>query len=77
MNQTTSIDPLLPNVSDDPRITSNGRKLVKLHGGGRNTVSFDPKSTLVRPDMRIIVGKATPKIDRVLKHDVDLIYYII
>ena len=28
----------------------------RLQGGARNTESFDPKSTLVRPEMRIIIG---------------------
>jgi len=66
----------LPEVTDDPRITKDGRKLAKVHGGGRNTESFDPKSTIVRPDMRIIVEKPAEKIKRVLKHDVSPANYI-
>ena len=52
-------------------LTSGGRRLRPLkfffhsvsaphrahtQGGARNTESFDPKSTLVRPDMRVIIG---------------------
>lgn len=43
---------------DDPRILNpeDKGKAQKKRGAGRNTESFDPKSTLVRPEMRIIVG---------------------
>jgi hypothetical protein len=40
-----------------------------MKGGGRNTESFDPKSTLVRPDMRIIVGPNRPVLEKKIKHD--------
>jgi hypothetical protein len=39
-------------------------------GTGRNTESFDPQSTLVRPDVRVVVGNPTqPKYNKPLKHD--------
>ena len=42
---------------DDPtkRITKKANK----NGNGRNTESFDPASTIVRPDIRVWVGKLT------------------
>eukprot|EP00605_Chrysophyceae_sp_TOSAG23-4_P000597 GSChrysophyteH1.ASY1.ANO1.674.1 assembled CDS len=40
-----------------------------MKGGGRNTESFDPKSTLVRPGMRIIVGQNKEEYGKPLKHD--------
>ena len=62
-------DPELRPLADDPRIDSNGIKHRKERGGARNTESFDPASTLVRPDMRIIVGPQTERFGRSLKHD--------
>ena len=63
-------DDLLRNVDDDPRIDEKvGEKAAKVKGGGRNTESFDPKSTLVRPEMRIIVGPSQPILGRKIKHD--------
>ena len=59
----------LDNVKDDPRVDRDGYKMVKAKGGGRNTESFDPKSTLVRPDMRIMVGPNRETLDRRIKHD--------
>ena len=44
-------DDKLPALKDDPRINAGGvkegGKAVKAKGGGRNTESFDPRSTLV------------------------------
>jgi hypothetical protein len=57
-------DPLLPQKEDDPR---TGKK-IKTKGAGRNTESFDPKSTLVRPDMRIIVGPNVETYKKKIKH---------
>jgi len=62
------LDGALPDKHDDPRIR-DGKKLVKIRGAGRNTESFDPKSTIVRPEMRILVQQPTQKIQTVLKHD--------
>jgi hypothetical protein len=59
----------LNDLVDDPRIGKSGQKHAKARGGGRNTESFDPKSTLVRPDMRIIVGPNRECLDRKIKHD--------
>ena len=46
--------------TEDPRVLEGGPekkiKLAKQNGQGRNTESFDPRSTLVRPDMRILMG---------------------
>mmetsp|Transcript_28821 Transcript_28821/g.59150 ORF Transcript_28821/g.59150 Transcript_28821/m.59150 type:complete len:643 (-) Transcript_28821:534-2462(-) len=53
---------------EDPtkRITKN----AKRKGSGMNTESFDPASTLVRPDLRIWVGSRDSKVyERKLKHD--------
>mmetsp|Transcript_3779 Transcript_3779/g.5866 ORF Transcript_3779/g.5866 Transcript_3779/m.5866 type:complete len:428 (+) Transcript_3779:83-1366(+) len=58
-------DPLLPSIQDDPR----DGKTIKTKGAGRNTESFDPKSTLIRPHMRVIVGPNTEQYNGVLKHD--------
>jgi hypothetical protein len=57
-------------LSDDPRVDKHTNiKVVKRTGGGRNTESFDPKSTLVRPDMRILIAPNQPVLDQVIKHD--------
>lgn len=61
------IDPLLPVVNDDPR--SEDKTRIRTKGGGRNSVSFDPKSTLVRPEMRVIVGPKREVLNKPLKHD--------
>jgi hypothetical protein len=58
-------DPLLPPLNDDPR---DGKR-IKKKGKGRNTESFDPSTTLVRPDMRILVGPNADTYGSVLKHD--------
>jgi len=66
-------DPNLPVVNDDPRGTDPTRKLTSKassRGHGRNTESFDPASTLVRPDLRIQLGNPTDRTyQRLLKHD--------
>eukprot|EP00035_Acanthoeca_spectabilis_P019196 m.416627 g.416627 ORF g.416627 m.416627 type:complete len:419 (-) comp16830_c1_seq28:59-1315(-) len=55
-------------VNDDPRSgrafrqTTHGRK-------GRNTESFDPRSTFVRPDFRVRIGPNVPRYNKPLKHD--------
>ena len=56
-------------IKDDPRVREDGHKVVKIKGGGRNTESFDPASTLVRPSMRIIVGSNREVYGKPLKHD--------
>ena len=63
-----AIDTKLVPLNDDPRVI-NGKKQSKTKGGGRNTESFDPRSTLVRPDMRIICGPNRPVFGKKLKHD--------
>ena len=56
--QPTCVDPNLAVKDDDPRVR-NGRKHTRIKGAGRNTESFDPRDSLVRPDMRIIVEQPT------------------
>ena len=65
---------MLPPKGDDPRIRDDGKKdtkvkVQKAKGGGRNTESFDPASTLVRPSMRIVVGPNRAVFDKPIKHD--------
>ncbi|KAG7342962.1 hypothetical protein IV203_020907 [Nitzschia inconspicua] len=68
-------DEKLPdNIQRDPR--GNGGILERMtqkatkRGNGRNTESFDPRSTLVRPDVRVLVGNPQhDKFRKPLKHD--------
>jgi hypothetical protein len=67
-------DRLPSNVQKDPRgngsILSRMTKKAAERGVGRNTESFDPRSTLVRPDVRVQIGNPTrAKYSNVLKHD--------
>ncbi|RHY01269.1 hypothetical protein DYB36_004105 [Aphanomyces astaci] len=64
-------DPNLPAVNDDPRVGTVLPCTIKALKGntGRNTESFDPASTLVRPSMRVVVGPKKRVFDKVLKHD--------
>ncbi|CAD7946523.1 unnamed protein product [Amoebophrya sp. A120] len=59
-------DPDLPVLNDDPRPQD---RQVNLHKKGRNTESFDPKSTLVRPDLRVFIGNRGEVLKKRLKHD--------
>ena len=70
-NRALNKDGKLGHTDDDPRVDKSrgGRKIAKVRGGGRNTESFDPKSTFVRPDLRIIVGPNRPVLNKTLKHD--------
>ncbi len=65
------LDQNLGEIKDDPRILNpeDKGKAQKKRGAGRNTESFDPKSTLVRPSMRVIVGPNRPVLDKEIKHD--------
>ncbi|GMH99545.1 hypothetical protein TrVE_jg3898 [Triparma verrucosa] len=48
------------------RITQTAKK----NGNGCNTESFDPASTLVRPDFRVVFGRnSVERYDRPIKHD--------
>ena len=68
--KVTKLDAKLPQVDDDPRFDKEkGVRYAKMIGGGRNTESFDPKDTLVRPDLRVIVGPNREQYGRPLKHD--------
>ena len=58
-------DPNLPRVDDDPR---KGTTIYRAQGG-RNTESFDPASTFVRPSMRVIYGPKARIYNKKLKHD--------
>jgi len=66
-------DPNLDQLNDDPRgidPTKRITKTAKRNGNGRNTESFDPASTLLRPDLRIWVGSNTDTTyTKPLKHD--------
>lgn len=67
------LDEKLGNLQDDPRGTDPTKRITKKASGrgkGRNTESFDPSSTLVRPDLRIQVGSPLNKeYNKPLKHD--------
>ncbi len=69
----TAKDEQLGDVHDDPRGEDPTKRITKKassRGNGRNTESFDPASTLVRPDLRIHVGSSKSNaFDRPLKHD--------
>jgi hypothetical protein len=67
-------DERLPDiVGPDPRGDDPNRRVTRKatnRVAGRNTESFDPASTLVRPELRILVG--SPQMDvynKPLKHD--------
>lgn len=69
-------DPRLQKIEDDPRYFRDAQlgkaqlaALGKKGLAGRNTASFDPKSTLVRPGMRIIHGPCQSRFGRNLKPD--------
>lgn len=68
-------DAALPTKADDPRATGPLGKAQRAALGlgvatGRNTESFDPASTLVRPSMRVIVAsKKAATYDKPLRHD--------
>ena len=63
----------LADINDDPRGNDPSARITgkaSTRGNGRNTESFDPASTLVRPAMRVLVGSSSLKTyNRVLKHD--------
>lgn len=62
LSQKTTADPRGSTPSLTRKATNRGR--------GRNTESFDPTSTLVRPDLRIRVGSNSKKTyGKPLKHD--------
>ena len=58
-------DPELRPMKDDPRTGST----IYRNEGGRNSESFDPSSTFVRPAMRVIVGPKAKRYNKTLKHD--------
>lgn len=66
-------DPKISHMEDDPRGTDPAQRIThkaNSRGKGRNTESFDPRSTLVRPELRIQIGnKDRETYDKVLKHD--------
>jgi len=71
--KATPPDPNLDQLNDDPRGTDPTQRITKTakrNGNGRNTESFDPASTLVRPALRVWVGsKSDKKFTKPLKHD--------
>jgi len=66
-------DEKLGELQDDPRGEDPTKRITKKassRGNGRNTESFDPASTLVRPDLRVQVGSnRTAVFNKPLKHD--------
>lgn len=67
-------DPDLKPLRDDPRAMVPLGKAQKAALGvqgltGRNTESFDPASTMVRPQMRVLIGPNRATYGRPLKHD--------
>ena len=76
-SSTSLSDPNLIELKDDPRIKSVGgggggdalTKLGRKGGGGRNTESFDPRSTLIRPQMRVRIGPNRAVLGDEIKHD--------
>lgn len=66
-------DERLGGVQDDPRGEDPTKRITKKassRGNGRNTESFDPASTLVRPDLRIQIGSNKSQVFQgPLKHD--------
>jgi len=67
-------DSNLPAKDDDPRKQGEDKSRttvdrIKTRGKGRNTESFDPKSTLVRPDIRVIIGPKQERYGKPVKHD--------
>ncbi|CAB9500396.1 expressed unknown protein [Seminavis robusta] len=66
-------DKLPKDMQKDPRGTDPNHRMNKkatFRGAGRNTESFDPTTTLVRPDARVVV--ASPHIEQFnkkLRHD--------
>lgn len=66
-------DERLGNVQDDPRGNDPTTRITQKatgRGHGRNTESFDPASTLVRPDLRVLIGSPSQvSLNKPLKHD--------
>ena len=67
------VDTNLTQLNDDPRSSNPKHRITKnarRNGAGRNTESFNPESTLVRPDLRVHVGSPhVSKFTKKLKHD--------
>jgi len=72
INTSAPPDDNIQNIQDprgsDP--TKRITKKAKGRGNGRNTESFEPGDTLVRPDLRVWVGSKEKSVfDKKLKHD--------
>ncbi|CAJ1948477.1 unnamed protein product [Cylindrotheca closterium] len=69
----TPADEKLGGMNDDPRGEDPTKRITKKassRGAGRNTESFDPASTLVRPDLRVQIGSSRIETyNKPLKHD--------
>ena len=71
----TDPDPRLAQLDDDPRSKDSPlgkaqRAALGERLSGRNSASFDPKSTLVRPAMRVLVGSSQlAEYKNELRHD--------
>mmetsp|Transcript_23598 Transcript_23598/g.55913 ORF Transcript_23598/g.55913 Transcript_23598/m.55913 type:complete len:368 (+) Transcript_23598:46-1149(+) len=54
--ETSKLDEnICPNIAPDPRGVNPERRMTKK-SAGRNSASFDPTSTLVRPALRVQIG---------------------
>lgn len=66
-------DPKLQQINDDPRGIDPSKRITSTaqrNGAGRNTESFNPASTLVRPDLRVwVASNRDAKFTKPLKHD--------
>jgi len=66
-------DERLGDIHDDPRGNDPTTRITQKatgRGHGRNTESFDPASTLVRPDLRVLIGPPSQvSFNKPLKHD--------
>lgn len=59
--EARKVEAKIAGIQDDPRVLDQSyQKALAKSGKGQNTESFDPSSTLVRPDARVIIGKFTP-----------------
>ena len=57
--ENRKVEAKIAEIQDDPRVDDQSyQKALAKSGKGQNTESFDPSSTLVRPDARVIIGKS-------------------
>jgi hypothetical protein len=64
---TREVSQMLEKVKDDPRRKPDA--FVAVGGSARNTDSWEPASTFVRPEMRVLVGPKTQVFSKTIRHD--------